>query len=397
MIKKIGAILCIASVVFSWFYCPVQVEAKTLGDFRKELAALKQKEENKKNEIKKTESEIKTIEKEIEYIYQETARIEIEIANKTREIEELNRDIVEKEEEIDEILLFFQASSGESEYLEYVFGASSIKDMVYRIAIVEQLSEYNSLMITEMNELIEANEKRKVELSAKQNELNAKHISLADKVKSLGGQKQIYMEDELDILEEIKNAEAVIKVYVDAGCKENEDVNVCASKQLPSDTKFWRPLDRGFATSEFGWRVNPITGRTEIHTGIDVSVAGSNIKVYSAAAGKVVRVGYDNSSGNFIAIHHTINGKSYTTMYLHLATGTTQVKEGQLVTKDTQLAIMGSTGDSTGPHLHFTVATGHRYKDYVAYADFVARCVNPRTVVNFPAGRGTWVNRTTQY
>ena len=74
----------------------------------------------------------------------------------------------------------------------------------------------------------------------------------------------------------------------------------------------------------------------------------------------------------------------------------TFVKVGDIVSKDTVIGMMGSTGNVTGPHLHLAISTGLRFTEYRGQSAYVARTVNPRSLINFPS-RGGWKDRITKY
>lgn len=102
-------------------------------------------------------------------------------------------------------------------------------------------------------------------------------------------------------------------------------------------------------TSNYGRRADPFTGVTSFHTGIDMAMS-SGTPVYSSMSGKIESVGYTNIFGNYVIIKH-VNG--YQTLYAHLTKSL--VKSGQNVAQGAKIGLVGSTGYSTGPHLHFTV------------------------------------------
>lgn len=109
-------------------------------------------------------------------------------------------------------------------------------------------------------------------------------------------------------------------------------------------------------TSKFGWRTHPITGVRTFHHGIDLApeVPGTTeVPVYAAQDGKVVRRHTHTTMGNYIMIQHTAD--SYTTHYLHLASFTVNLDED--VVAGQQIGVMGTTGSSTGIHLDFGVST----------------------------------------
>ena len=128
---------------------------------------------------------------------------------------------------------------------------------------------------------------------------------------------------------------------------------------------FHKPLRvRYWLSSPYGWRDSPFnTGRRSFHGGIDMAVA-SGTPIYAALDGKVSAVGYNSTYGNYVIISHH---SGYKTLYGHMSRVT--CKKGNFVYTTTKIGEVGSTGLSTGPHLHFTV-----YKN--------GKTVNPLTLIN---------------
>lgn len=125
-------------------------------------------------------------------------------------------------------------------------------------------------------------------------------------------------------------------------------------------------------TSEFGWRTSPITGEQELHNGIDLVNGNPNTPIYAAAAGEVVVAGsYPAWYGNYVVIKHS---DGWYTGYAHQSV--LKVSEGQIVTKGQQIGNMGTTGPSTGEHLHFQF---FKNGPWPSNSDFV----NPRTKMKF--------------
>ena len=129
-----------------------------------------------------------------------------------------------------------------------------------------------------------------------------------------------------------------------------EDVLV----ELDTDTQkaeisLSKPVMAGVITSTFGERVDPFGTQTEFHKGLDIA-DNLGTPIYSAESGKVIVSDYNKYAGNYIIIEHSGNVK---TRYLHCSE--LLVKEGDSVEKGDKIALMGSTGNSTGPHLHFEV------------------------------------------
>jgi murein DD-endopeptidase MepM/ murein hydrolase activator NlpD len=110
-----------------------------------------------------------------------------------------------------------------------------------------------------------------------------------------------------------------------------------------------QPVPGSHLGSAFGWRIDPITGRSALHTGLDFQ-ADVGVPIYAAAGGVVVVQEYHAGYGNMVEIDH---GNSLITRYAHASA--TYVKKGDLVKRGQKIAAVGSTGRSTGPHLHFEV------------------------------------------
>ena len=113
---------------------------------------------------------------------------------------------------------------------------------------------------------------------------------------------------------------------------------------------FRKPIRRSYyLSSYFGWRANPFTGARSYHSGIDMACP-QGTPIYAALAGTVTEAGYNNIYGNYVVItHHS----GYKTLYGHMSA--ILAVKGQSVNTKTQIGKVGSTGMSTGPHLHFTV------------------------------------------
>lgn len=377
-----------------------EVSAKTIAELREELRKMEEEEEQNNSNIAKTEAEIESIKNKVSANYATIDQITKDIIKKDEEIVSLEEDIKEKDETTKKLMSSLQATNGNSFYIEYLFGADSITDFIYRYSITEQITTYNERLIVEMNEMIEEANQKKIELKEKQQELNKQQEELSAQITELTNSNVKLYELGTTIEDEIKNAKQVIQMYVDAGCGEHEDIKVCANKLLPSDTKFWRPFDTGYVTSEYGYRNaiyvgNKLISSAGIHEGIDISNGlGKNNPIYSVANGKVAAIWYDRWGGNQITIHHKINGKSYSSSYAHMSKIT--VSKGDIVTKDTIIGYMGATGSATGYHLHLAISTGLRFTEYSGYSAYVARTVNPRNLINFPS-RGSWSDRVHYY
>ncbi|MDD3821727.1 MAG: murein hydrolase activator EnvC family protein [Bacilli bacterium] len=382
------------------------VSAKTLNDIYKEQSKLKQDREDNINRKNKTSSEINKTKTDITRSSNEIEQAQLGVITAEKEIEALNIKIKEKDLEIKELINFYQVSEGESEYLEYAFGARDFTDFIYRLAIVEQLSKYNDEKLKEMNNMIIQNEQKKVALRQKEKDLKIKREALAYQLKDLGTQLKELSDASLDINAEIKAVSDLIKAYEAMGCKKDDDISVCA--RTPLDTRFRRPITAGRVTSNYGPR--DLLGRT-YHYGIDlVASGGEGSPIYAAANGRVAAtLPRQSCGGNMLFIHHYINNKHYTTGYFHLLT--MNVKVGDIVTNSQVIGTKGGYSTATryfpktgydrcttGAHLHFSIAAGHYLgpppSGFSGWGYWEANNINPRHFINFPAeSGGYWSGR----
>ena len=170
-----------------------EAKANTLREMKAELARLEAKLADNKKEQNSAQSGINESKQRIDQIAREKVDIEEEIESLSKEIVELNNDIIDMNGEIKDIISYYQLSStGDSGALEYIFNADDYTELIYRMAITEQLSEYNSNAIKEYNAKISDNEKKKVSLANKKTQLGAKEIELEDALKKEDITEDVY-------------------------------------------------------------------------------------------------------------------------------------------------------------------------------------------------------------
>lgn len=397
LFRKIIQMIMITVFLIPTFTPPVH--AKTLGDLKTELYKKQEELNQNKQSQNMTQQQINSANEEISNVKASINQTYVDIAALDKEIEQLNEEIATKDAQIKEIVNFVQVSSGESAYLEYAFGAKDFTDFIYRVAVAEQLAEYNNKLIEECNQNIETSKQKQKEIENKRTELANKQEQLQKKVNELGQKLENLSDTSIDIEDEIEYQKEIIKLYENKGCKENEDISTCGRKTLPAGTAFYRPIVSGYVTSEWGYR----SFGNGWHEGIDFSNTQA-VDVYAIATGMVAKIFYRNScGGNMVVVHHNINGKTYTSVYAHLKS--VAVNEGDTITRNTIVGLMGGDPStwsydscSTGRHLHLTVATGLYGVDYNFTAMNYKYSINPRSVINIPSGRYVWfTNRIEEY
>jgi len=384
MSKKILFLILAITMVIMPF---AKVEAKTLGQLKNELKELEEKHAAAENKKNLTEAEIKNLTAEINTITANIEKTKEEIKNTELEIIASEKEIAEKKEETNQLLKFLQVTSGENVYLEYLFEADSYTDFIYRYSVVSQLTEHNNNLMEELEELVKKLEKKKKDYNNKKSNLELQGKELTAKMAVLRANLKDYKEEGTTIEDDIKDMKKKIKELQDIGCKDHENIASCGRDGALVNAYGWSyPLSWGCVTSEyvgFGNRLD-WSGSVSGHHGIDLDCVSEGTTVYAAAAGKVARVVNKSScGGNMVWVYHSVNGKPYTTVYMHLLY--ISVKNGQTVTSSTKIGGVG--GGSTksydkctgGKHLHFGIAYGHNAYNFNNYS------FNPRNIYKFPA------------
>lgn len=349
-------------IVISIFIFPVMVNAETIQDYRNKIKAIEAEKAENESKSAEVQERIEKAQARINEITRQIVQARKDQDSTREEIDQLDKDIEKKEQEIKDLMAFYQISDSENFYLKYIFGADSFEDFIYRFSVAEQLADANDKLVDEMNDLIKQNEEKIKELDAQQKELNNLNNQIQAQVKQLGSQKREYSENALDADEEIKALEDQIEFFKSEGCSETQDVTTC-SVNVPSSSGFILPTPYGYITSYYGGRIHPVYGVASYHDGIDIA-ASTGTTVMASSTGKVIYSYLDNYSeyGGFgiaVLIAHNVNGESYTTLYGHLSSAS--VKSGQIVQRGQKIGEVGSTGVSTGPHLHFQTMYGVGY------------------------------------
>lgn len=384
--KKIAISILIFFTLIIVVY-PNKIEAKTLQDLYNQLAKLQAEYNANKNnrdltqaEINKLNNEINTISATIEKTRKEISQAEIDIENSKKKIED-------KKVETDGMIQFLQVSNGGNIYLEYLFDAENYTDFIYRYEVVKQLTNYNSDLIDELEKLILDLQQKEKDLSAKKVKLENNRKELTAKVGTLSNNLSSYMEEGVDIKKDIEDMKKQIKIYEDLGCSKNQDLNSCTGQVNAYGWKY--PLTKGCVTSEYtGYKTRTDWSGGGGHYGIDLDCVGEGTKVYAAAAGVVRRVTRYSCGGNAVYISHRVNGRNYTSVYMHLLSVDGGIYVGKVVTDSTIVGYVGGYSTSishggydyctTGAHLHFGIAEGDSSFNFNPYS------INPREIFAFP-------------
>ena len=380
--KKIVIFICLLILL-----TPEYTKAETLQDLYNKLANLQAEYNANKNNKDLTQSQINTVNKEINNI---SASIEVtrkDIKQAEADIDKSKKEIDEKKLETDGLIQFLQVSNGGNIYLEYLFDAENYTDFIYRYEVVKQLTNYNSDLIDGLETLIIELQNKEKKLEEKKKKLENERKQLSEKAKTLAYSLASFKSEGVEIDKDIADLKKQIKVYEDRGCSRNQQLSTCIASINATGWKY--PLSKGCVTSEytgFNQRLDYSGGGG--HHAIDVDCVGEGTNVYAAADGVVARITRFSCGGNAVYLTHTVSGKKYTSVYMHLLKVNSSLYVGKVVTDQTVIGTVGGYSTSTahggydscttGAHLHFGIAEGHS-----AY-DFNSHSINPREIFAFP-------------
>ncbi len=180
-------------------------------------------------------------------------------------------------------------------------------------------------------------------------DLDAEEFSF-DGVPARGGPQLVTERKPFEVPDFLASLEELVRVLEDREPKLAVVEGTLMNRKLHAEVyPTGRPVSKGWISSVFGWRNDPLTGKRAFHEGIDFAGRASS-KVVAAAAGVVVWSGSRWGFGNAVEVNH---GNGYSTLYAHNKKNL--VKVGETVKKGQALALLGSTGRSSGPHVHFEV------------------------------------------
>ena len=334
------------------------------------------------NKINKAEAEKKTVLAEKSELETKIDTIQAEIDGIQGDIDKLSSKISEKEVELQEatekskaqyesmkIRLRTMYEDNSSSYITLLFSGESLGDIVSYIELIKQVLNHDDNMYDEFLETQTKIEKDKKEIEDARSLEQEKKQSVESKKSVLVSEKS-KLQSAADKL--TNDIDAYKKAYAEAEAAEQraraEAARAAANQSSsgatvsPSAAGFiWPAPGNTRITSEYGWRIHPTMGVNKFHSGIDIATP-SGVPIVAAAAGTVVTATYNTGYGYYVVVSH---GNGLSTLYAHHSS--ISVSVGQKVSQGQQLALSGSTGFSTGPHLHFEVLVNGSTVNPISY------------------------------
>lgn len=423
------AALMILTLILSLL--PTRASAASSSEIRKQINELKNQKkeiqaqiEDLKDQYQKNENEIADIVARKNIIDQEIGLLHAQITNITEQISAFSVLVADKQDELDNAQTRFEQMNedckvrirameeeGSLTYWEVLFRATSFSNLLDRLTMVEEIAASDIRRLQELSDAADAVEVsrqelalEKEELDATKAELDATQAQLDEKREEADAliQELLSHAEELEALQEQKEKEdeelmAHIAEMEQAYNRAKEEEwlayiatattaapttqpgggdggidfgngggsNNSGGNNNAGSTSWIRPCSYVKVTSPYGFREQPTAGASRFHQGIDLG-APAGTTIVASRAGTVTSAGYSNSLGWYVTINH---GDGFSSMYGHML-GPAYVSSGTYVSQGQSIGGVGSTGISTGNHLHFAILYNGAYQNPAAYVAF---------------------------
>ena len=331
-----------------------------LADVEADQAEAQQRRQLLQAQLDAINNEIENIDKQIAYYDAEIAqKEEARIAAEAREAEQYE--------------LFCQRvrameEEGTVSYWSILFNSESFSELLDRLADIDAVMDYDNQV---MDELIAIREEI-IALRTQLETSRAEEQAARDQQAAKQAEQQAKVAEAQKLLDQINADVAEVNRQLDAESEAAAEIQAeIAQKQkqleeqrrqnnitIDSETSYLWPLPGYYRLSSlFGYRIHPITGEAHSHTGIDIPAPG-NTPILACKSGQVVTSAYHYSYGNYVVIDH---GNGNSTLYAHMSSRA--VSEGDMVTQGQTIGYVGTTGSSTGNHLHLEVRDNYTRVD----------------------------------
>lgn len=382
-IMKISRIICISCIVLMVMVSSIGISfAATSSELQQqkdidsqiaetnsEIAGLKSKMSKELSKITKLNAEISTYENEIDDLQAKIANLDTQIVEKQNNIKEQEQKYVEQKELLDKRLVALY-ESGSTSYLDMLLSAEGLADFISKYYMIEQLAQCDQDLLTKIADTKTQIENEKASLESAKTEIQTSKTLVEGKRNSL---KSSVSEKE-SIVSGLSAEEATLEEQLEEFEKDKKEIQIELAKIAAQNNV--KPV----APSAAGY-ICPIPGKTKSnitygyyaypgHTGVDFS-CGAGTSIVAVKSGTVVTStamkrpnGKYKSYGEYVVINH---GDGTMTLYAHMLPNSRAVSVGQHVSQGQLIGKVGSTGNSTGPHLHFEVRIGGRHTNPTPY------------------------------
>ncbi len=333
-----------------------------LNQANKEQKAAEQKRSEAQGKRAKTleasqqlEREIFALQDQVDTLEEQIAATNVKLAEETAKLAEATQ---KAENQYDSFKERFRVmcEDGATSYLEILFSANGFSDLIDRLEIAKEISSYDKEIFDVMENSrlqIEASKNAIETLKSEQETQKSQKVAQSSALEAKKAENDAYTKElqaDIDsyskLIDEKERAQDALRQQIAASLSRTGS---SGGKAYVGGEFMW-PATSTYITSSFSpSRKNPVTGQMRKHTGVDIG-AGNGTPIKAANGGTVTLAGWNSGYGNCVIIDH---GGGKATLYGHMSK--ILVSKGQSVSKGTEIGKVGSTGNSTGPHLHFEI------------------------------------------
>ncbi|MFY9359698.1 MAG: peptidoglycan DD-metalloendopeptidase family protein [Bacillota bacterium] len=333
-------------------YAELQQMQEQIEETRKQIEAKRQSENSVLKELEQLELELELAQRELDYLMARMQYLSDRIAETEKEIAEVEKKTQEtKDLFCDRLVCMYKA--GRISYLEVLLDSKSVSEFMARLYYLREIAQEDARLIEEYKALRQELAEKKALL---EQDVQALSLAKAEQeqrraaVASRSADRERYL---AQIQQDRKQLEAALDEFERQSKALEQVIRELQAQGHQREKKeglaMIRPVSGGWVSSEYGNRWHPVLQYYRFHSGIDIAV-NSGTPIMAAEDGTVIVATFDSGYGNYVVIDH---GGGISTLYAHCSK--LLVSVGDVVTRGQTIALVGSTGLSTGPHLHFEV------------------------------------------
>lgn len=347
--KHKGKIVLALTVVLVFFANTALVDATSLKELDNQIKDKKEQLEKGKKQEKEMMDEIVDLERTINDLDAEIASGEKDLEQLKADLEEAKKRVAKQNKDLSKRLRIMY-KNGSVGFMDVLMNSGNFTDFLTNLDMVQRIFENDQDVLKRLEKAHKTIKKKKEEVESLQQDLiyaqqtaESEKINVSEQKEALTKANKQAADDIGDLEAERKSLEAELAAKAAEGKISNSKTS-----KYKGGAFSWPTPGYTTVTSEYGWRNCPFHGR-EFHAAIDIG-ADSGANIIASSGGEVIQAGWYGGFGNSVIIDH---GGGITTQYNHCSS--VLVSEGQKVKKGQTIALVGSTGYSTGPHLDFRV------------------------------------------
>lgn len=342
--RRIALVTAILTVLVLCFETAA-VSAASLSEIRKNI-------QEKQEELEEGRAQEQSLADQVSELEANINKLETAIAEGEQNLAVLEQELAEAEEKVEtqndnlNARLRNMYKSGSVGFIDVLLDSSSLSEFLTNLDMVEMIYSSDQEVLAGLQDAYDEVDKKKQEVETLQAELETSKATAEEQQAEVNAKKEEIAasnEETEEMLNKLEaQAQALTATIVDKGSSSSDSTYTGGEMAWPAPS-YTR------ISQYYGWRIHPITGRSNFHGAIDLAAPGGS-PIVAANPGTVIIATYNSSYGYYVVVDH---GGGVTTLYAH--SSRLRVSVGQSVSRGQRIADVGTTGSSTGNHLHFEV------------------------------------------